>query len=61
MSARTEFSCAKLALASLFHDVKVLVGAVLVVLFLGGPLLFPLLILRGVLSILLKFLAVRSC
>jgi NADH-quinone oxidoreductase subunit H len=56
---RTEFNGAKLAFASLFHDVEVLVGAVLVVfLFLGGPLPFPLLTIGGVVSILLKFLPV---
>lgn len=57
----TEFSGAKLALASLFHDVEVLVGAILVVfLFLGGPLPFPLVTIGGVLSILVKFLLIVS-
>jgi NADH-quinone oxidoreductase subunit H len=55
----TEFSGAKLALASLFHDVEVLAGALIVVfLFLGGPLPFDLVTIGGVLSIVLKFLVV---
>lgn len=56
---RTEFSGAKLALASLFHDIEMFTGAILVAfLFLGGALPFSLYSIEGVLLVFLKILVV---
>ena len=55
----TEFSGAKLALASLFHDLEAFTGAILVVfIFLGGSLPFSLYTVEGILLAILKFLVV---
>jgi NADH-quinone oxidoreductase subunit H len=61
----TEFSGVKLALASLFHDVEIFVGALLIVfLFLGGSLPFslsfslPVNTIAGVVMIVVKLLVV---
>jgi NADH-quinone oxidoreductase subunit H len=53
----TEFSGAKLALSSLFHDVETFAGAILVTfLFLGGAFPLSLYTIEGVLLVLVKFL-----
>ncbi len=55
----TEFSGAKLALASLFHDVETFASAILIVfLFLGGALPFSLYTIEGILVVLLKIIVV---
>jgi NADH-quinone oxidoreductase subunit H len=57
--AYTELSGAKLALASLFHDIEMFTGAILVAfLFLGGALPFILYTIEGILLIFLKILVV---
>jgi len=55
----TEFSGAKLALASLFHDVETFASAILIAfLFLGGALPFSLYTIEGTLVVLLKIIVV---